>query len=527
MITNRSKKAAISLLQLFLALSLILAVVPQFATRSASASAILSPVAATNYAVYTVVRGDTLSTIAVRTGTSVASLVALNRLSNANQIRVGQLILVPAAVENRGSTTSYTVRRGDTMYSLARRYNTTVGVLMWLNGIANPNRIRVGQTLAVPGSGGGDSSTATRIRFAAGATSATVTGTTVGNNRTCYIFGAAAGQTATVQITSPGNVANFDFAATDPSVNGGVPFKRIVNEDRIFSQLLPVAGDYILCVQTGGASVNYSLTLTIPSSASACTTPNSDIRTVNWNVVLPSDPALTHETIGGEDYVTVVASSPQVGGYPLPSSTVYGDFVGDCVEEAAMPLNSGGTAGLIGYLVYRMGASRPHLIAWGDGYKLALSVNSNRLVVTNAIYNGWEPNCCPSGFSHSTYRLVGDTLTLVSSSTEGIPGMTVATVEQFYAYLGSRDFASAYAMLSPAFKAANPFAGWQAGYANTVSFTVSTSADPAVANRVVVTINAVESTTGGGTVNRTYVGYWDTIWGGNGWLLDRGVFRLG
>jgi hypothetical protein len=105
--------------------------------------------------------------------------------------------------------------------------------------------------------------------------------------------------------------------------------------------------------------------------------------------------------------------------------------------------------------------------------------------------------------------------------------MQVATVEQFYANLNSRDFVAAYALLSPAFQGANPLAAWQAGYNNTVSFTVSVSADPGVANRVLVTINAVENAAGGGTVNRTYVGSWDLIWGGAvGWLLNSGTFRV-
>ncbi|MFN8439727.1 MAG: LysM peptidoglycan-binding domain-containing protein [Caldilineaceae bacterium] len=514
--------------RLLLLIMLVAIAIPAAMPKSLFANSAESPLAAPIYAVYTVRAGDTLSAIAVRTGTQVASLVAINQLSNANQIRVGQVILVPAAVENRGSTTNYTVRRGDTMYSLANTFNTTVGVLMWLNGISNANAISVGQVLQVPGSGGGGSTPtpgATRIRFPAGGTSATVTGSVRLGERPCYVFGAMAGQTATLQITSPGNVANFDFAPTDLAVNGGVPFKRIVNEDRTFSQLLPVTGDYIACVQTPGSAVTYSLTVTIPPLSGACSSPSTAIRSTDWNNLMSTDPALQHQVIGGKQYVTVVGGT--TAGFPVVSSVVYGDFDGNCAEEAALPLESGGTAGMVGYLVYRAGTPKPHLIAWGDGYKLSLSVSSNRLIVTNALYVGWEANCCPSGFSHSTYRLAGDVLTLVNTTTEGLNGMQAPTVEQFYTYLNNRDFTNAYAMLSPTFQAANPFASWKAGYNNTVSFTVNVSADPGAANRVQVTINAVESTSGGGTVNHTYVGYWDTMWGGNGWLLNRGVFHVG
>lgn len=529
MILPRNSKCRVWLARLLAALLLLGVLLPALPTQPVFATANQRPLAAPAYAIYAVRAGDTLFAIAKRTGSTVPALVALNRLSNANQIHVGQLILTPAAVEERGSTTGYTIRRGDTLYSLARTYNTTIGVLMWLNNLANPNQIQVTQNLLVPGSGSPSNPAPTRIHFPAGGTSATVTGTISAGQRACYILGASAGQTATLQITSPGNRANFDFAPVDLAVNGGVPFKRLVNEDRTFSQLLPVTGDYVACVATPTGAVAYSLKVTIPPLSAACPTPNQAIRSTNWNSVITTDPALTHEVIGGEQYVTVIGSPSAVSGYPLIGQVVYGDFDNNCVEEAALPLNSGGTAGLTGYLVYRAGAPKPHLIASGDGYKLALSVSAGapgaRLVVTNAVYAGWEPNCCPSGLSHTTYRLVGDVLTVVSTTSEGFPAMQTATVEQFYTYLSSHDFASAYAMFSPAFQATHPFAAFKAGYNNTVSFTTTVSAAPTPANRVLVTIQAVERKAGGGTVNHTYTGNWDLIWGGSGWLLDRGVFH--
>ncbi|MCC7446480.1 MAG: LysM peptidoglycan-binding domain-containing protein [Anaerolineae bacterium] len=44
----------------------------------------------------------------------------------------------------------YIVQPGDTLFSIARRYNTTVSVLMRINHIANPNLIKVGQTIRLP-----------------------------------------------------------------------------------------------------------------------------------------------------------------------------------------------------------------------------------------------------------------------------------------------------------------------------------------------------------------------------------------
>lgn len=525
-IFNKYTKYGAWLARLLFALLLVGATLPTLPIPTVFASANAYPMAAPAYAIYPVQPGDTLFSLAKRTGSTVPALVSLNQLSNPNQIHVGQLILVPAATDNRGSTTNYTIRRGDTLYSLARTYNTTVGVLMWLNNLGNPNQINVGQNLVVPGAGSPGGPAPTRIKFPAGGTSATVTGTISVGQRACYVFGASAGQTATLQITSPGNVANFDFAPADLAVNGGFPFKRLVNEDRTFSQLLPVTGDYVACVATPSGTVAYSLKVTIPPLSAGCPAPNKAIRSTDWNSVVNSDPALKHEVIGGRQYVTVLGSPSNVSGYPLTDQVVYGDFDGNCVEEAAMALESGGTAGATGYLVYRAGSPKPHLIASGDGYKLALSVTTNRLVVTTALYAGWEPNCCPSGLTHTTYRLAGDVLTKVSTTTDGFPAMETPTVEQFYAYLSSGDYAKAYAMFSPAFQASHPFPAFKAGYNNTVSFTTEVSGSPTAIDRVQVTIHAVERKPGGGTVNRTYVGSWDLIWGGSGWLLQNGVFRV-
>lgn len=52
-------------------------------------------------------------------------------------------------VYKRGMAT-YTVKRGDTLFSLARRFRTTVDALARVNRIANPNRIFVGQRLQLP-----------------------------------------------------------------------------------------------------------------------------------------------------------------------------------------------------------------------------------------------------------------------------------------------------------------------------------------------------------------------------------------
>ena len=479
---------------------------------------------------YTVQRGDTLSSIARRFGMTVIELMRLNSISNPNLIRVGQTLTVratatatPAPTPTTVSTTIYVVQRGDTLSAIARRFGTTTAVLIRLNGLRSGNYIFVGQRLRVPGPAGEPAPT--RINFTAGTTTATVTGSVTFPNRPCYILGAQAGQTLNVSITSPGDLANFLLRAADPAVNGGVPLKRLESEARNSSILLPVTGDYIICVATPSDPVTYTLTVSIPV---ACAPANQAIRSTDWATLLTTDAALTHEVIGSDHYVTVIGAATEVSGIPQLDQIVYGDFDGDCGEEAGIPLFSGGTAGNVGFLVYDNTAPQPTLVASGFGYKLGLAVEGNLLVVSNALYNGWEPNCCPSGRSYDRYQLSGATLTLVTNSTEGFVEMQQPTVEHFYDLLGARDFTNAYTLLGSAFQAANPFAAWEAGYANTQSFTATVTSDAGTPNRVLVDLQVTELLSGGSTRITHYSGHWDLVWNGSapGWQLQAGSFTV-
>lgn len=104
---------------------------------------------------YTVRSGDTLYAIARRFNVTVQQIASANNLSNPNLIRVGQVLIIPSGGSSTpapappATTTRYTVRPGDTLYSIARRYNTTVQRLASVNNLSNPNLIRVGQVLEI------------------------------------------------------------------------------------------------------------------------------------------------------------------------------------------------------------------------------------------------------------------------------------------------------------------------------------------------------------------------------------------
>ena len=113
---------------------------------------------------YVVEPGDTLSGIARRLGTDVPSLVEANGLSNANFLSIGQQLRLPRGTRalaapaapsvgsagGGGGGGAYTIEPGDSLWSLARKWNTTSDAIARANGIADSSKIRIGQQLLRP-----------------------------------------------------------------------------------------------------------------------------------------------------------------------------------------------------------------------------------------------------------------------------------------------------------------------------------------------------------------------------------------
>jgi hypothetical protein len=98
-----------------------------------------------------------------------------------------------------------------------------------------------------------------RVQFAPGGTSATVLNTVTFPGRVDYSLRAMKNQQMTVSISSTGNAANFAVTG----VADGQPLKRLENEDRLWTGLLPATQDYIISVATLGGSAAFTLTVTI------------------------------------------------------------------------------------------------------------------------------------------------------------------------------------------------------------------------------------------------------------------------
>jgi peptidoglycan lytic transglycosylase D len=105
---------------------------------------------------YRVEPGDTLSGIAKRYGTSVRALAEANHLGHKDLLRVGQSLYVPPGKGGRGGPGAaataggvHVVRLGETLWSIARRYGTSVEALERANGLTGSHRIYPGQRLTV------------------------------------------------------------------------------------------------------------------------------------------------------------------------------------------------------------------------------------------------------------------------------------------------------------------------------------------------------------------------------------------
>ena len=104
---------------------------------------------------------------------------------------------------------------------------------------------------------------------------------------------------------------------------------------------------------------------------------------------------------------------------------IYADLTDDNVEEAVVPITSGGTAGNVAYVVLTPlePDSAQSLLSGSasSGGGLALAVADGDLVVTEPVFGPDDAECCPSQLQHTTYAWDGEALTVDDQTVEPNP----------------------------------------------------------------------------------------------------------
>jgi len=111
-----------------------------------------------SYVVHRVRRGESLSVIASRYGTSVRAIMSMNGLKKSSYIKQGWKLKIPTSKRGysnvqtahlNGDASTYVVRKGDSLWKIAHRFGTTTKALQSINQLPS-TRLDVGQILAIP-----------------------------------------------------------------------------------------------------------------------------------------------------------------------------------------------------------------------------------------------------------------------------------------------------------------------------------------------------------------------------------------
>lgn len=105
------------------------------------------------YSIYQIENGDTLSSVANKVGISIDELANINGIMVGSMLTPGEFIIVPNRTNENMYFKRYSIKKGDTIYSIARAKNINPSDLLRLNGLNENDTIYENDTIFVPRDG--------------------------------------------------------------------------------------------------------------------------------------------------------------------------------------------------------------------------------------------------------------------------------------------------------------------------------------------------------------------------------------
>ncbi|MBX3063271.1 MAG: LysM peptidoglycan-binding domain-containing protein [Anaerolineae bacterium] len=271
---------------------------------------------------HVVQQGENLYRIALQYGVTVQQIAAANGIYDVSQIYVGQELIIPGAGDGTttvavqeepaqqavASTSSegsyYTVQRGDTLKSIAAKFNVTWQQIVQANSLANPNVIYVGQKLYIPGASAAQTGDT-------GTSSSTTTNTTTASaGQRTHVVQAGEGLS---QIGQKYGVPWTSIAAANNLSNPNLIYAGMV---LIIPDASVAAADYVPAPPTAPSS-NGKLILVVLSEQRVYAYENGELlRNVLVSTGLPGTPTVVGEYNIYVKYQAQLMTGP---GYYLPN----------------------------------------------------------------------------------------------------------------------------------------------------------------------------------------------------------------